>query len=77
MKEGNSTWLNVANNVFFIELWRNYAYSTQKKSYKKQKKQPPITTNQCQKLPNCNISLQAQENQRHDEYELQSWWIKV
>jgi hypothetical protein len=48
-----------------------------KKATKKPKKQPPIITNQCKKLLNCNKSLQAQENQRHDEYELQSWWIKV
>jgi hypothetical protein len=50
-----------------------------KNATKIQKKQPPITTNQCRKLPNYNKSLHvhAQENQRHDEYELQSWWIKV
>ncbi len=34
-------------------------------------------TNQCKKLPNCNRSLEAQENQKHNEYEFQSWWIKV
>ncbi len=48
-----------------------------KKATKNHKKQPPIITNQCRKLPNCNRSLQAQENQKHDEYEFQSSWIKV
>jgi hypothetical protein len=42
-----------------------------KKATKNQKK-TPIITNQPRKLqvPNCNWPLQAQKNQRHDEYEL-------
>ncbi len=40
---------------------------SKKKPIKNPKKQPTIITNQCKKLPNCNKSLQAQENQRVSE----------